>query len=308
MSPSELAECRENLKRQWENRRIDKELLRRAWEAAHRVATALYQDFGAAKVAVFGSLAEQGWFRKESDIDIAVWGLSDTQCSDARWKIAGLCPEFKIDLINIEESTRFFCERVKRQAIPLKKSDEGIGRQAPYEHYLPTLPTRNGSIYEMNQVKLTQRITDEHAKIERVVSSITELLREIEIAAPRHRKFFEELTAKKLVEVYSGIERIFERIAREVDMHMPKGNRWYNNLLKQMAERQPERPPVISQKTLLRLKELLDFRHKVNNIYSDELIYAKAEEHAKPIEELFAIVSKELDTFIGFLTETPRVR
>ena len=31
MSPSELAECRENLKRQWENRRVDKELFQRAW-------------------------------------------------------------------------------------------------------------------------------------------------------------------------------------------------------------------------------------------------------------------------------------
>ena len=35
MSPSELAECRENLKRQWENRRADKELLQRAWEVVH---------------------------------------------------------------------------------------------------------------------------------------------------------------------------------------------------------------------------------------------------------------------------------
>ena len=305
MSPSELAECRENLKRRWENRRVDKALLQRAWETAHRVATVLYQDFGAAKVAVFGSLAEREGFTKESDIDIAVWGLSDTQCRDAHWEIADLCPEFKIDLINIGESTKSFQERVKRQAISLKNGGEGIERQTPYEHHLPTIPARNGAIYEMNQIKLTQRITDERAKIERVVSSITELLQEIEIATPRHRKFFEELTAKKLVEVYNGIERIFERIAREVNMHTPKGNRWHNNLLKQVAERRPERPPVISQKTLPRLKELLDFRHKVNNIYGDELIYTKAEEHAKPIEELFAIVSEELDAFIAFLTEPP---
>lgn len=308
MSPSELAECRENLKRQWENRRIDKELLQQAWEAAHRVATILYQDFGAARVAVFGSLAELERFTKVSDIDIAVWGLSDTQCRNARWEIADLCPEFKIDLINFEESTGPFRERVQCQAIPLGNGDEGIDRQASYEHHLPPILARNGAIYEMNQIKLIQRITDERAKIERVVSSITELLQEIEVAIPRHRKFFEELTAKKLVEVYNGFERIFERIAHEVDMHTPKGNQWHNTLLKQMAERQPERPPVVSQETLPRLKELLDFRHKVNNIYGDELIYEKAEEHAKPIEELFATVSAELDTFIAFLTEPPSVR
>ena len=54
----------------------------------------------------------------------------------------------------------------------------------------------------MNQIKLIQRITDERAKIERVGPSITELLQEIEDCASEHRKFFEELTAKKLVEVY----------------------------------------------------------------------------------------------------------
>ncbi len=305
MSLSELAECRENLKRQWENRRADKELLQRAWETAYRVASVLYQNFGAAKVAVFGSLAEHGCFTKASDIDIAVWGLSDVQQRDARYEIANLCSEFKIDLINFEASTGLFRQRVQRQAIPLKNTDPGVDKQMPYEHpYLPTIPARNATIYQMNQIKLIQRITDERAKIERVVASITELLQEIEIAVPRHRKFFEELTAKKLVEVYSGIERIFERIAREVDMHTPTGNQWHNDLLQQMAERRPGRPPVIAEKTLLRLKELLDFRHKVNNIYGDELIYEKAEEHAKPIAELFTVVSEELNRFIAFLTET----
>ena len=305
MSPSELAKCRENLKRQWENRQVDKELLQRAWETAHRLATVLYRDFGATKVAVFGSLTEYGRFTKESDIDIAVWGLSDVQCRDAHSEITNLCREFNIDLINFEESTGHFRNRVQHQAIPIKKIDAGIDRQGPYKHlHLPTPPVQNGTVYEMNQAKLIQRITDERLKIERVIGSITELLQEIEVAVPRHRKFFEELTAKKLVEVYSGIERIFERIASEIDMHTPSGNRWHNDLLEQMAKQQLERPPVISQKTLLRLKELLDFRHKVNNIYGDELIYEKAEEHAKPVTELFTTVSEELDTFIDYLTET----
>ena len=304
MSPSELAECRENLKRRWENHRVDKALLQRAWKTAYRVATVLYQDFGAAKVAVFGSLAEHGGFRKESDIDIAVWGLSDAQYRDARWEIADSCPEFKIDLINFEESTGLFRERVQHQAILLKKDATGIDNQPPYEYrHTPIIPARNGAIYEMNRSKLIQRIVDERVKIERVIDSITELLAEIEVAVPRHRKFFEELTAKKLVEVYNGIERIFGRIAREVDMHIPSGSRWHNDLLEQMAELRPERPPVISQQTLLKLKDLLDFRHKINNIYSDELIYKKAEEHANPIPGLFATVAKELDTFAAFLSE-----
>lgn len=304
MSPSELAKCRENLKRRWENRQVDKALLQRAWETAHRVATTLYQDFGAAKVAIFGSLAENRWFTKESDIDIAVWGLSDRQCCDARYGIGDLCPEFKIDLINFEEATGLFRDRVRRQAIPLEKGPKQTAGHAPYEYlHTPIIPERHGTIYEMNQNQLIQRIAAERVKVERVIGSITELLEEIEVAVPRHRKFFEELTAKKLVEVYSGFERIFERIAREVDMQTPRGSRWHNDLLEQMAERRPERPPVISEKTLLKLKGLLDFRHKINNIYSDELIYENVGEHANPIRTLFATVSKELDAFVTFLAE-----
>ena len=167
-----------------------------------------------------------------------------------------------------------------------------------------TSGTENGETYTVNRDKLIQRIADERTKIDRTVRGIANALQDIEIIAANHKKYVEKTIASDLAEVYSGIERIFERIAREVDMQIPRGGRWHNDLLEQMAERRPERPPVISPNTLPRLKELLDFRHKVNNIYRDELIYEKAEEHAKPITELFTAVSEELDTFIDFLTET----
>ena len=44
-----------------------------------------------------------------------------------------------------------------------------------------------------------------------------------------------------------------------------------------MAERCLERPPVISEGTQQRLGQLIRFRHKVNNIYGDELIYEEVE-------------------------------
>ena len=83
MSPSELAKCSENLRRDWENRKVDKELVQRAWIDAQRVATVLYQKYGASKVAVFGSLIDQVLFDKHSDIDMVIWGLSDDKIDDA---------------------------------------------------------------------------------------------------------------------------------------------------------------------------------------------------------------------------------
>ena len=298
MSPSELAECRENLKRQWENRRVDKELLQRAWETAHRLATVLYRDFGATKVAAFGSLTEPERFTEHSDIDIVVWGVSYNKCLDALWETKGLNPEFKIDIINFKSINSLFRERILNQAIPIDKGGTNVLK------LVNAAGRENGETHIVNHDELMQRITDERKKIDRAIGSITELLQEIEVATPHHKKFFEELTAKKLAEVYSGIERIFERIANEIDKHLPKGERWHTDLLTQMAERRPERPPVISEGTRQRLRQLLRFRHKVNNIYGDELIYEKAEQHAKRVGKLFESVTKELDAFNAFLNGT----
>ena len=297
MSASELAKCRENLKRQWENRRVDKELLQRAWETARRLATVLYRDFGATKVAVFGSLTEPKRFTENSDIDIVVWGVSYNKCLDALWETKGLNPEFKIDIINFKSVDRLFRERILSEAIPIDKAEKDVLT------LMNASDPENGETYIVNRNKLIQRISDERTKIDRTIGSILELLQEIEVATPHHRKFFEELTAKKLAEIYSGIERIFERIANEIDKQLPKGERWHTDLLTQMAERRPERPPIINKDIQRKLGQLLRFRHKVNNIYGEEVIYEKAEEHAKLITELFTEVSEELDTFIDYLTE-----
>ena len=298
MSPSELAECRENLKRQWENRQVDKELLERAWETARRLATVLYRDFGAKKVAVFGSLTEPKRFTQNSDIDIVVWGVSYNKCLDALWETKGLSTEFKIDIINFKSIDSLFRERILSEAIPIDKAGTNVLR------LMKVSGTENGETYIVNRDELIHRISDELKKIERTVGRIERALKKIDVLPVDAREFIERALAADLAEVYTGFEKIFERIANEIDKHLPKGERWHTDLLAQMVERRPERPPVISEDLQEKLRQLLRFRHTVNNIYGDELIYEKAEEHAKPIGELFATVSKELDILIAFLTET----
>ena len=302
MSPSELAKCRENLKRQWENRRVDKDLLQRAWETVYRISTVLYQDFGAAKVAVFGSLAERKWFTKNSDIDIIVWGLSYNKCLDALWETEGLNSEFKIDLIDFETSNGLFRERILSQAIPIDRAEIDVFKlmnKTPSATHVET-----GEIYEVNRDRLIQRISDERIKIDGTVRGIANALQDIEEAPPSYRKYIERTIATDLVEIYRGIEKIFERIANEVDMHTPSGGAWHNELLVQMLEPRGERPPVISQRTFRRLKRLLKFRHRMNNIYRYELIYEKASKHAKRVGKLFDNISEELDAFAAFLSGT----
>ena len=302
ISPDELSACRKQLEQVWKNRVMDKGLLHRAWHTAQEIAELLYEEFDAAQVVVFGSLTEPMWFTKGSDIDIAVSGLSNDLYGKARIKIMNFDSEFKIDIVNLDMSKGFFRARVKHQAIPIERGGQPVLWQTLYEHLqLQVFPTEAGDIYEMNRKRLTQRISDELVKIESTVGGIAKALEDIEELPVAARPYIQESIGKKLADVYNGIENIFKRVAREVDMHLQTRDSWHKDLLTQMIEQRPERPPVISEKTFPRLDHLLKFRHAFNNIYGEALVYEEIEPHAKSIDELFASVSKDLNTFTDFL-------
>ena len=317
ISPDELSACRKQLEQVWKNRVMDEGLLHRAWHTVQEVAALLYEQFDAAQVAVFGSLTEPMWFTKGSDINIAVSGLSNDAYNKARIKIMNFDSAFKIDVINLDMSKGLFRERVTHQAIPIERGGRPVLWQTLYEHLQrQVFPDNDGEIYEMNRKRLTQRINDELDKINETLERITRGLDKIEMVPIDIREFIENTIATDLADVYRGIENIFLRIAREVDMHVPRGSRWHTfnskflacklrqkDLLAQMTGQRPERPPVISERTSLRLEDLLDFRHKVNNIYGKALIYEMTEPHAKSIDELFANVSEDLGIFTDSLAK-----
>ena len=300
MSPEELADCRRHLKQQWATRHVDEALLQRAWKTAHQIAAMLYQDFGATRVAVFGSLAERDWFTQLSDIDIVAWGMPQEAYWDAYGKVVYFDATFNIDFVTFEETKGLFRERVQRQAVFIENRAERTPQNTSAGE-VPPLSGAPGGCYEMNRSRLNQRIDDERAKIERTIARIHRGLVRIETIAAEDREFIEIAMATDLAEVYEGIENIFERIAREVDAHVPSGAEWHKRLLAQMTERRAGRPPVISLETTALLRELLEFRHKVRKIYGEELVHALTEEHAKHIHELFARVCADLDTFTAAL-------
>ena len=307
ISSSELAACRKRLEQVWKSRVMDESLLHQAWRTAHEVATLLYEQFNANRVFVFGSLTEPMGFGKGSDIDIAVSGLSDDAYDKAYGKVVYFDGPFKIDFINLDRSKGLFRERIKHQAIPIERGvqpPKGVTDvwQTLYKHLQrQVFPTEDGEIYEMNRKRLTQRINDELSKINETLKRIAKGLEKIEVVPIDVREFIENTIATDLADVYRGMENIFLRIAREVDMHVPTGSRWHKNLLTQMTEKRPERGPVVSERISLQLEALLEFRHKINNIYNRELNYEMTEPHAKSVETLFANVSHDLRTFTDSL-------
>ena len=309
ISPTELAACRKRLEQVWKSRVMDEGLLHRAWDTVYQVATLLYEEFGATQVVVFGSLTEPMAFTDRSDIDIAVSGLSNDAYNKAYGKVVFFDAPFKIDFVNFDTSKGLFRERIKYQAIPIEKGTRPPNNttdvwQTLYKHLQrQVFPTEEGDIYEMNRKRLTQRIDDELDKIEGTLERIQRGLDNIDVLPVQAREFIENTIATDLADTYMGIERIFERIGREVDRHVPRGSQWHKNLLAQMAEKRPERPPVISENTRRELEELLKFRHKVTNIYGKELRYEMTIPHAKSIDTLFANVSQDLNTFTDALAK-----
>lgn len=299
ISSVELAACRRHLEEQWTTQHVDTVLLHRAWDTAAQIAAMLYQDFDASRVAVFGSLAEREWFTAFSDIDIVAWGIPKDIYWDAYGKVVHFDAAFNIDFVLFEATQGLFRERLQQQAVFIQKPTEPVPGQPAA--CCPPTSVEPGELYEMNRKHLLQRIADEREKIERTIARIHRGLVRVEVTAVEDREFIRIAIATALAEVYEGIENIFERIAREVDIDLPRGEEWHKKLLSQMTERRAARPPVLSRETAVLLGELLDFRHKVRNIYAEELIHKLTEEHAKTIHALFARVCADLDAFADSL-------
>ena len=105
LSPEELEKYRKRLDQHLQNRKVDEALLQRAWHTVHKIASMLYDDFGAEQVAVFGSLAEQVLVLRKSQTLISLFGVfQGDKYLDALWETRNFRSEFKIDLVNFHST------------------------------------------------------------------------------------------------------------------------------------------------------------------------------------------------------------
>lgn len=75
----------------------------KAWQIALKAAHLLRKDFGAKKVFVFGSLANETGYNYWSDIDLAVSGVDAELFYSAVAEVTGLSSSFRIDLIDVDD-------------------------------------------------------------------------------------------------------------------------------------------------------------------------------------------------------------
>lgn len=105
-------------------------------------------------------------------------------------------------------------------------------------------------------------------------------------AAPRGGDTFSlRARASILHDLYTGAERIFVRVAEELNGGVPRGEQWHRQLLQDMALELPGvRPRVIAPELASALGEFLRFRHVFRNVYGSIL----DAERMQPLEERLA--------------------
>jgi hypothetical protein len=111
-----------------------------------------------------------------------------------------------------------------------------------------------------------------------------------------------DAAALNLHAFYSGVERLFGLVARQVDESIPEGANWHSDLLRQMAAPiAGVRPPVLTADLQTRLDRYRGFRHVVRNVYTYNLDTALVGLLVDELPETRRALAIELTTFADFL-------
>ena len=248
----------------------------RALAAAEACAKMLKERFGVRRVIPFGSLIGQGPWHGRSDADLAVEGLQAENyipALTACWEL--FPPDVELDLVPLEQASPELKARI-------------LG-----ESPVPTNPLE----------ALQQEIQIELRQVRRVVDSLEGLLRHLS-GAPDEYQILS--IGGLLHNFYSGVERIFERIAARLDGDVPGGSNRHTDLLRRMEHSwRTARPAVIDHALATRLMDYLRFRHLFRHSYGFDLDWQRCQGLAEGIGQTMARLQEQLHAFLARLPEQP---
>ncbi|OAT79818.1 hypothetical protein [Desulfotomaculum copahuensis] len=107
-----------------------------------------------------------------------------------------------------------------------------------------------------------------------------------------------------LHDFYTGVEKIFLNIAKEIDQLAPRGENWHRQLLEQMTLHLKERrPAVIDLELAGQLEQYLAFRHRFRNLYGFDLEWGRMEQPVKELPETLRRFGAAVEDFLLLLME-----
>lgn len=213
-----------------------------ALAVAHDCEQVLRDRFRASNVRVFGSLAGQSPWHWDSDLDLAVAGLSFEQWLAAVEAVRAIAPDWlAVDLVRLETIN----PAVRRRIL------------------------QDTSMPDNKFLALKEHLTDELRALEQTTAALT---RAIQQAASVPEDFAVRTLASYLMDFYRRCERMSERVAVTLDGGLPQGKNWHQALLHQVAEPGGDnRPPLWHGSLLIELDAYRRFRHVVHHKYGDDL-------------------------------------
>jgi len=127
-------------------------------------------------------------------------------------------------------------------------------------------------------------------------------------ASSQNDDYYLDGVALNLHGFYSGLEKIFEKIAATIDGCVPTAANWHQELLAQMCMEIPDvRPAVISEDLRDMLEDYRGFRHVVRNVYTYHLSPEKMEKLIVKIDIVIKKLNDELLVFAALLRESDSI-
>jgi hypothetical protein len=153
---------------------------------------------------------------------------------------------------------------------------------------------------------LQQRIRQELTDLDRTHAAVQRHWQTAQTAVVDEDAYLNSV-ALNLHSFYSGLERIFELIADELDGNRLGGADWHTELLRQMTlDLGSVRPPVLTPKAAQELDELRRFRHVVRNIYAANLIPNRIRPLVEELPAIWMDLRGQLETFNAYLDDLSR--
>lgn len=148
---------------------------------------------------------------------------------------------------------------------------------------------------------LQMRILEELRELDETAASI-ESHWQTAMAVAVDQDAYINSVALNLHSFYSGLERIFELVAIELDEGRLGGPDWHSELLRQMSlDLGDARPPVLGKATVAKLDEYRKFRHRIRSIYATHLDPKRMEALVVDLSTVWQQARQELEEFAKLL-------
>ena len=145
------------------------------------------------------------------------------------------------------------------------------------------------------------------AEIEAELATMGALGEEFANAPPGGDSYAIRARGSMLHDFYNCVERVFLRIARELNGGAPRGEQWHQLISDMALEIVGVRPAVVDRRLAETLREYLRFRHVFRNVYGGVL---DAERMASLEDRLPATLTAfrhDIKAFVAWLVGQPAV-